>query len=91
MLFFKSALAGIATAFLVMIVSLVLFFVVSATLATSQVGIDYSTSGSGGIGAVSVGLTEISALAILLFSVAGFALGFWWQFTRGAKVRPIEP
>ena len=90
MAFLKSALAGLATAFLVMIVSIVLLIVVPVMFESSPLGGDDNSSGSSGIGAVSAGVSEVTGLLILSLSAAGFALGFWWQFKRGGQPYLIE-
>jgi hypothetical protein len=84
MIYFKSALAGFATALLMLIVSIGLFLV-APMIFGAPLGADYRTSGSGGIAVVSVGLSEMGALLILLLTLAGFVSGFWWQLKRGAR------
>ena len=73
MIYLKSALAGIAAVVLVIVVLVASFaawryFLVSGT-------------GSGGIGAVSVGL---DALLVPVFVAIIFCLGFSWQFRRAS-------
>ena len=69
MIWMKSILTGVITALLT---------VVAIVLATTVWFISISRgSGSGGIGAVSVGVAEL-----LLLPLLAFALGFFWMFRR---------
>jgi len=75
MAFIKSCLVGL--------LGLIAYFV-CVVLWTTRVHMSIG-AGSGGIGAVSVGLSEI----VLLGGLVAFGLAFWWQWrrTRGGNRR----
>jgi uncharacterized RDD family membrane protein YckC len=68
MIWIKSVLAGLAAAILT---------VVAIVIATTRISMT-AGSGTGGIGAVSFGLSEL----LLIPFVLAFALGFRWTFRR---------
>jgi hypothetical protein len=73
MIYLKSVLAGFAAVFVSVIV-LWVGLTVMFTVVLPRWG-----SGSGGIGAVSVGLVPILAIVLAIF-----ALGFYWEFHRAS-------
>ena len=75
MIWFKSLLIGIGAA-VATTVALVLF-----TLTTFMWWADMG-EGTGGIGAISIGIVEV-----LIFPVIAFALGFWWSIRRERRKR----
>ena len=77
MTFVKAAAAGTAMALLAAI-AWVLFAV---AWVAAMIAMQRSAGGSGGVGAVSVGLWPGPALS----AIAGFALGFWWQVRRARR------
>jgi hypothetical protein len=78
MIWIRSLLAGVAAA----LVALVIFVAVSF-LPLAGVVLMSRTTGSGGIGAVSVGSGPALLVALL-----AFAGGFYWQFRRASRPRP---
>jgi uncharacterized BrkB/YihY/UPF0761 family membrane protein len=76
MMYLKSILAGIAAALLVLILLVVAMVVIPMLL---QFG-----TGSGGIGAVSGGLSTLTLLAIVALAFAG---GFSWEFRRASRAK----
>lgn len=76
MIYVKAAAVGLAMAVLTAI-AWVLFHVIWFVMPLAS----QSGSGSGGVGAVSVGLWPGPALS----AVAGFALGSWWQVRRSRR------
>ena len=81
MTYVKAVVVGLVTAvlFVVGVACLELAFVVVRISAFNR-----SNAGSGGIGAVSVGILDPVSLAAL---VSGFVLGFWWTVRRGKGLR----
>jgi hypothetical protein len=75
MIYFKSFLAGIAAALLVIVLFVVAVLVIPLLL-------QFSTTGSGAIGAVSDGFSE---LALVLLVTLAFAAGFYWEFRRASR------
>ena len=75
MIYLKSLLAGIAAALLVIVLFVMAMFVIPLLL-------QFGTTGSGGIGAVSYGF---SALAFGLLVTLAFAGGFYWEFRRASR------
>ncbi|OFW09651.1 MAG: hypothetical protein A3H96_02635 [Acidobacteria bacterium RIFCSPLOWO2_02_FULL_67_36] len=73
------------------VVAAVLFsvLVLCALLAATIVSVWWTTRNtSGGLGAVSAGISEA---AIYVVPVVGFAIGFYWQFRRRARAgRPAK-
>ena len=82
MIYLKSFMAGIAAALLVIVLFVVAVIVIPLLLqfATTRSGV--ATSGSGGIGAVSYGFSE---LALVLLVTLAFAGGFYWEFRRASR------
>jgi len=74
MIILKSILAGIAAVVLYLLFPVVIFFL---SVAIAQIAPTVST-GSGGIGAVAIGLNGYVAIAC-------FAIGFIWQLRRGRR------
>jgi hypothetical protein len=79
MIWIKSALVGLAAAFVTIVV------IVALVLATAMWHIDVG-AGAGGIGFVSFGLGEVLVLPVIF----AFALGFWWSVRRERKKRVIR-
>lgn len=75
MIYLKSFLAGIAAALLVIVLFVVAVLVIPLLL-------QFATTGSGGIGAVSSGFSE---LALALIVTLAFAGGFYWEFRRASR------
>ncbi len=84
MAFIKSFLAGLLG---------LVVYVVCVTLWTFRelfspsTGLLSSNTGSGGIGFVSVGVTEL----IVPGGLIAFALAFWWQWRRTHRRKPARP
>ena len=70
MIWLKSVLAGLVAALLTIVVIVSVFTV---TIVSMSQG-----AGSGGIGFVSGGVSELIVLPVVI----AFALGFWWMFRR---------
>jgi hypothetical protein len=68
MIWFKSAFVGFAAAVITVV----------AIIVATSVAVVNVNDGSGGIGAVSVGVSEL----LLFPAVLAFALGFRWMFRR---------
>lgn len=80
MIYLKSFLAGIAAALLVIVLFVVAVLVIPLLLQFAM--LQFATTGSGGIGAVSYGLSE---LALALIVTLAFAGGFYWEFRRASR------
>jgi hypothetical protein len=76
MIYVKSILAGIAAVLLVVVLFVVAVFVIPLLL--------QFRTGSGGIGAVSGGLSTLALLAIVALAFAG---GFYWEFRRASRAK----
>ena len=74
----KSVLVGLAVAILAMVLVPI---AVLAWLHFVIIG-----AGSGGIGAVSVGIIDM----VFLPAIVGFALGFWWTMRRERRKRRLS-
>ncbi len=70
MIFFKSVIAGILAA------PIAVVFWVFAGIAIQLLGLSLTDAGSGGFGFI------VMSGEIVLAAIAGFALGFTWQFRR---------
>ena len=78
MIWIKSALVGLVAA----IVTIIAVVVATATwMINVQIG-----AGSGGIGAVSVGIIEL----VLLPGALAFALAFWWTMRRQRRKADLK-
>ena len=80
MIYLKSLLAGIAAALLVIVLFVVAVLVIPLLLQFALLQV--ATTGSGGIGAVSYGFSE---LALVLLVTLAFAGGFYWEFRRASR------
>ena len=80
MIYLKSFLAGIAAALLVIVLFVVAVLVIPLLLQFAVLQV--ATTGSGGIGAVSYGFSE---LALVLLVTLAFAGGFYWEFRRASR------
>jgi hypothetical protein len=80
---FKSVLAGFVAALVASVLYILAVFVVPIAfeLLRSRMAAD---AGSAGIGAISVGFTDVSVLGV---SLVAFAAGFTWQFRRASRAR----
>jgi hypothetical protein len=79
MIYLKSILAGIAAALLVIVLFVVAVFVIPLLL--------QFRTGSGGIGAVSTGLSDPVVLAFAMLLVLAFVGGFYWEFRRASRAK----
>jgi hypothetical protein len=83
MIYLKSLLAGIAAALLVIVLFVMAVFVIPLLLQfVIPLLLQFGTTGSGGIGAVSYG---VSGLALALIVTLAFAGGFYWEFRRASR------
>jgi hypothetical protein len=80
MIWFKSALVGLAAAFIAVVVA------VAGLFATASWHID-TGEGSGGIGIVVV---NVLAPLVLVPAILAFALSFRWSLRRGRKKRSLR-
>jgi hypothetical protein len=81
MTYLKSIAAGIAGAIIAVVLAVIIEVAYSATtFAWTQ------ASGSGGIGAVSMGISPWTLLA----AIAGFAVAFTWERRRAEKQRLLH-
>ena len=82
MTYLKSIAAGIAGALVAVLIAIAAEVAYSATTFAREV----SGSGSGGFGAVSVGLSPWTLLA----AIAGFGIGFTWERRRAERQRLLH-
>jgi hypothetical protein len=82
MTYLKSIVAGIAGAFVAVLVSIVAEVAYSATTFAWE-----ASSGSGGIGSVSMGLFGPWTL---LAAIAGFGVAFTWERRRAERQRLLH-
>ena len=78
MIWIKSVLVGFAVAILAIVLVPIAVF---AWIHVAIIG-----EGTGGIGAVSMGIIEM----VFLPAIAGFALGFWWTMRRERRNRRLS-
>jgi hypothetical protein len=76
MIWFKSVLVGLSAAFLTIVV----------VLAGTTSWFIETYDASGGLGGVSIGISEIFLLPIVI----AFALGFWWSMRRDRRKRALS-
>jgi type II secretory pathway component PulF len=81
MMYLKSTLVGIVAAVAASVLWILLVFVLPILIPFLM----SRNTGSGGIGAVSVGVLD-SGL-VLAAALVGFAIGFFWEYRRLSKSR----
>ena len=91
MMYVKSVLVGLLTGFITLFASIVLFLVLPAFVDLARFNADVVPTGSGGIGAVSTGLSVAGIVASLILGGAAFLWGFYWQFKRNSRRAPLAP
>jgi hypothetical protein len=80
MIYVKSAVAGVVAALLAAVLWILASFVLPIVLILLR---QYTSAGSGGVGAVSIGSGSITLAAL-----AGFAVGFFWMLRRARRSTP---
>ena len=78
MVYVQSIFVGLVAAILATVFVIIGGGIVSALSLAAQVA---GSTGSGGIGAVSVGIP----MAALIFAPLAFVAGFWWQLRRARR------
>jgi hypothetical protein len=79
MIYLKSILAGIAAVLLLIVLFVLALFVIPLLL--------QFRTGSGGIGAVSAGISDPVVLALAMLLVLAFVGGFSWEFRRASRAK----
>ncbi len=81
MIYIKSVVAGLVSALAVVVRFMLLVLISTDAWLRFQVW-RQQRQGSGGLGAVSVGVSET---VVILLALVGFAAGFWWEFRRASR------
>lgn len=80
MIYVKSAVAGVVAALAAAVLWILVSFVLPIVLILL---LRFTSAGSGGIGAVSLGSGSITLAAL-----TGFVVGFFWMLRRGRRSSP---
>ena len=81
MIYLKSVAAGLAGALGAVVLSLLLIWISTDAWLRFQMW-RQQRQGSGGLGAVSVGVSDA---VVILIALVGFAAGFWWEYRRASR------
>ena len=83
MIYLKSILVGFAA----MLIAFVLLVGIALVVTLVRLRWSIADSGSGGIGAVSVGVNPFVLAGVVLMAMLAFAAGFWWEFRRSSRLQ----